>query len=43
VQETDKTRFSTCGSQLKARSEKCDVKVQEGKQFDKLNKLKNEV
>lgn len=45
VKETDKLRFSKCGEQLKARKEddRCNEKVQEGKKFDKLDKLKNRV
>jgi len=41
IAETDNSRFALCGSRLKSRGEKCDEKVQEGKEFDKLNKLKN--
>lgn len=43
VSESDKLRFSKCGERIKARTEdgKCEVKVQEGKDFDALNKLKN--
>lgn len=45
AKETDKLRFSKCGEKLKARKEddKCEEKVQQGKDFDKLNKLKNRV
>lgn len=43
IDESDKSRFAKCGERLKAREEKCDVKVQESKQFDELMKLKNMV
>jgi len=43
IDESDKSRFAKCGERLKAREEKCDVKVQEGKDFDELMKLKNMV
>lgn len=45
VNETDKLRFAKCGERIKSRTEdgKCEEKVQEGKQFDALAKLKNRV
>jgi len=43
IDESDKSRFAECGQNLKARGDKCDTKVQEGKQFDELAKLKNNV